>query len=192
MLIEFETENFLSIKEPIKLKMMASTGRKFNQYLPSINKLKIKILPVGCVFGANASGKTNIFKAITFLRNLVITPRDNTTMLNVITYKLDKKYLDKPTKFRVQLLADDENIYELTVKLNSASILEERLDRINSQGSKTLYIRNEKGIKLPYFEDKAKHRLMFLQFAAKGTQKNQLFLSNTVSQNINEFRCVYD
>ena len=60
MLIEFSVSNFRSIKEEQTLSMIAdsSTRKKENTFVPEGNKLLL--LNSAAIYGANASGKSNI------------------------------------------------------------------------------------------------------------------------------------
>ena len=66
MLIRFELENWMSFKEKASFSMVASKERQHGDRVPKINKYQTRILPVCAIYGGNASGKTNLFKAINF------------------------------------------------------------------------------------------------------------------------------
>jgi uncharacterized protein len=68
------------------------------------------------------------------------------------------------------------------------AVLEEKLVVITSTSEKVLYDRREG---TPNF-DGSLAKDSFLQFAFKGTRDNQLFLTNSVSQKVDNFRPVYD
>jgi AAA15 family ATPase/GTPase len=69
------------------------------------------------------------------------------------------------------------------------AVLEEKLILVtNSRSEKILYDRRDG---YPNFDDSLAKK-DFLQFAFQGTRDNQLFLTNSVSQKVDEFRPVYD
>ncbi|SCL38635.1 hypothetical protein GA0074692_5080 [Micromonospora pallida] len=69
MLIRFEAANFRSILAPVELSMVAiDKDRTEARPVPNINE---SLLPVAAVFGPNASGKSNVIAAMTWLRNAV-------------------------------------------------------------------------------------------------------------------------
>lgn len=69
MLLEFSVENYLSFKEKTTFSMLASNDKKLeNNYVP-LNKYNI--LKTTSIYGANASGKSNLFKALNFFVQLV-------------------------------------------------------------------------------------------------------------------------
>ena len=75
MLIEFKFSNFLSYKEMTSFSMVAGKERTNSKTLASIPKFRLKLLPLAAIYGANASGKSNLIKALGFLKTLVTTQR---------------------------------------------------------------------------------------------------------------------
>ncbi|WP_449060960.1 AAA family ATPase [Planomonospora algeriensis] len=69
MLIRFEVANFRSVLDPVELSMVA-VDRDRAEARPAPN-LGESLLPVAAVFGPNASGKSNVIAALTWLRNAV-------------------------------------------------------------------------------------------------------------------------
>ena len=73
MLIEFSVENFLSIKERVTLSLLASTDKSLDNNLIKTDVLKKdNLLRSAVLYGANASGKTNVLLALDFLNHLPI------------------------------------------------------------------------------------------------------------------------
>ncbi|MFF3852976.1 ATP/GTP-binding protein [Micromonospora sp. NPDC002575] len=69
MLIRFEAANFRSILDPVELSMVAVDRDRIEaRPVPNINE---SLLSVAAVFGPNASGKSNLLAAMTWLRNAV-------------------------------------------------------------------------------------------------------------------------
>lgn len=78
MIINFSVQNFGSIKD----KQTLSFEAEKSQHLESsyvVNCSGQRILKLALIYGANASGKTTILKALDFLRKLVIEPEDKKT-----------------------------------------------------------------------------------------------------------------
>lgn len=69
MLIRFEVANFRSILDPVELSMVAvDTGRPEARDTPNLGE---SLLTVAGVYGPNASGKSNLIAALTWLRKAV-------------------------------------------------------------------------------------------------------------------------
>src|SRR4051794_9046630 len=73
MIVNFSIENFGSIKDKQTLSFEATKSSHLeNQYV--VNTGGVKLLKLALIYGANASGKTTILKALDFLRNIVLEP----------------------------------------------------------------------------------------------------------------------
>lgn len=69
MLIRFEVSNFRSVLDPVELSMVAiDSGREAAREIPSLGE---SLLHVAAVFGPNASGKSNLIAALSWLRDAV-------------------------------------------------------------------------------------------------------------------------
>lgn len=105
MILEFTAKNFLSIKDEVTLSMVASKDSSFeDNLLPYEDGKKMKnALKSVVIYGANASGKTNVLKALKFFTWLISNshemqqgrkiPRD--------AFKLDKEYKNEPSEFQI-------------------------------------------------------------------------------------------
>ena len=60
MLIDFEVENFRSYREAKRLSLVASSDKELRSNLERARRLGLDILQTAALYGANASGKTNI------------------------------------------------------------------------------------------------------------------------------------
>ena len=97
MLLEFTVENFLSFKNRTTFSMIASKGRKQPNNLIGFNK--INILKSAVIYGANASGKTNLINALKFVNQFVRNSHKNQIgeeIANLISFKLDESYINIP------------------------------------------------------------------------------------------------
>ena len=186
MVISFSIENWMSFRDPVSFSMVASRERQHGERVPKIEKYQTRILPVAAIYGANASGKTNFFRSLKFVKNLVVKGTVPDKMISVEPYRLDSKYMKKPSQFRLELLID-ETIYEFSFAVTRKAVIEEKLVQITSTSEKTLYDRQGDELSLQSSLDRKK----FLHFAFQGTRDNQLFLTNSVSQKIDAFKPVY-
>ena len=167
--------------------MVASREKQHGSRIPRVEKYQARVLPVAAIYGGNASGKTNFFNALTFIRNLVVEGTGPDKLIPVEPYRLDDAYSEKPSRFSLELLVD-ETIYEFSFAATSKSITEEKLVEVTSTSEKTLYDRKDDK---PNFHGSL-NREEFLHFAFRGTRDNQLFLTNSVSQKVDRFKPVYN
>lgn len=70
MLIRFRTSNFLSFDQEQELSMIAGNTKKKENHL--IDEYNLKLLKFSAIYGANASGKSNLLKAINFGKNIIL------------------------------------------------------------------------------------------------------------------------
>ena len=186
MIVSFSMENWMSFRDRVSFSMVASREKQHSNRIPRVKKYQTRILPVAAIYGANASGKTNFFNALFFIRYLVMEGTAPDKLIPVEPYKLDGAYSEKPSRFSLELLID-ETIYEFSFGATSKSITEERLVEITKTNEKILYDRKDGN---PNFHSSL-NKDEFLHFAFQGTRDNQLFLTNSVSQKVDRFKSVY-
>jgi len=187
MIIRLSVENWMSFRDQTVFSMLATKERQHGERLPKIGKYQARVLPVAAIYGGNASGKTNFFKALNFARFLITRGTHPESLIPIEPYRLDSQSSNCPTRFAFELLIDDV-IYEFSFAVTRKAVLEEKLVQITSTREKVLYDRQGEKIN---FDDSLTNNL-FLKFAFQGTRSNQLFLTNSVSQKVNDFRPVYD
>ena len=187
MIISLFLENWMSFRNRVTFSMVASRERQHGNRVSKLGKYHTRVLPVAAIYGGNASGKTNFFKALSFAKALVVKGTQPDSLIPVQHFRLDANGSDQPSLFGFELLID-KLIYEFSFKVTRKSVLEEKLVVITSTSEKVLYHRHDGK---PNFDDSLT-KDQFLWFAFKGTRENQLFLTNSVSQKVENFRPVYD
>ncbi|NOR44428.1 MAG: AAA family ATPase, partial [Candidatus Delongbacteria bacterium] len=122
-----------------------------------------------------------------FIKDFVVDGTKPESMILTEPFRLDKQSIKKPSKFKLEMLID-ETIYEFSFSITQKEVLEEKLVQITSTSEKELYSRkkDQANIHMPLLKDG------LLKFAFKGTRNNQLFLTNSVSQNVDAFRKIYN
>ena len=187
MIISFTLENWKSFRDPVTMSMVASRERQHGSRVQRLGKYRTRVLPVAAFYGGNASGKTNLFKALNFAKRLVVEGTRPDDLISVEPFLLDDRAAKEPTRFQFVLWVK-EKIYDFSFVINRHAVLEEKLIVISSKHEQLLYDRRGHEIKFSHPLDGD----MFLDFDFRGTRNNQLFLTNTVYQNIDTFRPVFD
>ena len=187
MIISFSVANWRSFREQATLSMVAGREKQHSERLSVIPGYRMKLLPVATIYGGNASGKTNLFMAISFARHLIITGTQPEALIPVEPFRLDPSCAAQPSRFRFELLIGDK-CYDFSFAVTRKRVVEERLVEILKTTEKMLYDR--KGDEIEFSEHLNKDE--FLKFAFKGTRENQLFLTNAVNQKVDTFRPIYD
>ncbi len=186
MLIKFTIENWMSFRESATFSMVASRERQHGDRISRVKKYQMRVLPVAAVYGGNASGKTNFFKALSFAKNLVIKGTQPDGMIPVESCRIDPNGTTRPSRFVFELLVN-ETVYEFRFAVSRKEVLEEKLTEVSSVSERVLYERIGNEI---LFEKSLKKDL-FLNFVFQGTRDNQLFLTNSVNQKVENFKAIY-
>lgn len=107
MLIEFSVQNYRSFYNKVSFSMEASPIREHESHIMEISGQRI--LKTSAVYGANASGKSNLFKAFAFMRNMVLSSSKESVLdeeIRVEPFLLNSKGLDEPTMMEAVFLID--------------------------------------------------------------------------------------
>lgn len=156
MLIDFTVENYRSIKEPVTLSAIAQNYKTSLQAESKRRSIKpeddiakpfsikgrgFNLLPVLGIFGANASGKSNVLQALDDLIGFIAyhSEAKNYNRLYFATpFKLHSLSAKSPTKFEFRVVRE-ANIYSYTLVLNNIRVLEEKLDYIPASSKRMQY-----------------------------------------------------
>lgn len=140
MLVRFNVGNFLSFKEVQEFSLLkGSTKNKSNRIYD--NK-KVKLLKFASVFGANASGKSNLITSIMYAQNKIISKRWNNFKSG--TFKLDSSYKDEPSYFEFEILVNNKLYsYGFEILINKNEFISEWLIELSPDGNdKNIFTRD--------------------------------------------------
>lgn len=154
MLLKFTVKNFRSIKDEISLDLQA-TSDKTMQSQAVFDCGKASLLKAAAIYGPNASGKSNIFKAFSVFRMMILESllRSNLTVdLPNEYFKLSSETENTPSFFEMTFLLNEE-IFIYGFEINKRKIHTEWLKQ--RKGNKVLFER--KGQKIEsnknYFQE---------------------------------------
>ncbi|MBN1839924.1 MAG: ATP-binding protein [Campylobacterales bacterium] len=100
MLVQFSVDNYRSIKDKVTLSMMSATKDKERCF----NIRNYELLNSAVIYGANASGKSNILRAMAFMRLVVLNKMkviQSTDMLPYDPFKLNISTHDASSTFEI-------------------------------------------------------------------------------------------
>ena len=141
MIAEFLIKNFKSIRSEQRLSFVASTDNYLAE--ESIVEVKdgVKLLKLGIIYGANASGKSNVLHALDYFRTLVcFQPSDRNESLGVIPFLLDDESSKEKTEMSMTFYIDKEK-YILSIEFDDTRIYKEVLAVYLSSRPTELYTR---------------------------------------------------
>jgi AAA15 family ATPase/GTPase len=193
MLIRFTVSNYLSFSEEIEFSMIPGKSRNHPHHLIKSGKRNsIDLLKSAVVYGANASGKSNLIKAAAFARKLIVNGVRPKKHIPRSHFKLDRSYASKPSRFEFEFKLK-EKAYAYGFELDTRKIYHEWLYEITKLSQKMLFERhtdddNESPLefgKIP-FTDKQEQQLLKLM----KTRENQLFLTQSIEAGVKQFEPV--
>lgn len=126
MLIRFSFKNFKSFKDENLLDMEA-TALKEHEY--NIAKTEnIDLLKVAAIYGANASGKTNVLQAFDYMKKRILVSDDSKKNSpideeNIYSFMIN----NEPISLEAQILAKNNKIYKYGFEVLKNSIVSEWL-----------------------------------------------------------------
>lgn len=174
MLVQFTTANFLSFKEKTTLRLVASTDslrRESNVFDTQITDLAL--LKSLVIYGPNASGKSNIFKALNFMRWFILNSAKDlqaTEGIDVSNFMLSTTTVNEPSHFEVEIIVGDTK-YRYGFKVDKSIVHEEWLFSQTKIKEYKLFYRHRQNIDVEQKFDFAQQELKKL------TRENALFLS---------------
>ncbi len=108
MLIRFAVSNFLSIKAREEISFVASRLKEKRNAIADLPGMGSEaLLPCAIIYGANASGKSNLLAAISFMRHQVLMSHSRNSPeggLSIRKFLLDSKFEKMPTAVEVDFL----------------------------------------------------------------------------------------
>ncbi|WP_426585910.1 AAA family ATPase [Mucilaginibacter sp. R-33] len=111
MLVEFSVENYLSFRGNTRLRLDAGTIKENpgNIFYP-IYMRDLKLIKCGVVYGANATGKSNLLKAFRFMQQFVLTSSKESLAneeIPVQPFRLTKSRLSYPSSFEATFIVKE-------------------------------------------------------------------------------------
>ncbi len=148
MLIDFEVGNYLSFKDPVRLSMLAATPYKEHLETNTIETGGLRLLKSAAIYGANASGKSNLIAAMSFMRHFVLTSSKDTQVEDKIPVKpflLDVATEGAPSRFEISFIQNGTR-YRYGFEADSKAVRKEWLLRATKTKETILFLREDDGI----------------------------------------------
>ncbi|MCX6378220.1 MAG: ATP-binding protein [Armatimonadetes bacterium] len=192
MLLEFSVANFRSFNEKQNLSFIASRDRHNAE---NIYGEKPRVLKSIAIFGANASGKSNLVKAVEFMEWMVT---NSATKLNlgdpipgVIPFKLRSDTAHQPSSFEVVLLLNGIQ-YRYGFSATTERVFDEWLWVKKPHTREVQWLERKYSAETATYSyechgDLTKHKALL----SERTRPNCLALSSGVQQNIEVLLPVY-
>ncbi len=139
MLVEFELENYLSFRDRISFSFEKTLIRRYPEH---VLHGKIPVLSGATIYGANASGKSNLFYS---MKNVIEMINGNGEIKHLgLPQNTFMMATDKSTYFSF-IFQSEKHIYKYLFSVSSSKVIEEALYILNTKKEikKTIFRRYE-------------------------------------------------
>ena len=127
MILQFKAKNILSIRDEQTLDFTASADNTYEEY--AVVKIKnVRISKLGVIYGPNASGKSNILKALFWLFKFMTNEdlRKQSLGTGLIPFKMDKNSRNEHSFMSIIFYIDDSR-YEYSIELDTERVYHEEM-----------------------------------------------------------------
>lgn len=191
MLVEFRVRNFRSFRDEQVLSLVAGRDATLNENC--VVEGRLKLLKAVAIYGANASGKSNLIKALDKMRDIILESAGYkpTEELGITPFLLDSGSSQEPSMFEVTFYNEGVR-YQYGFEASSKRIEEEWL------------VAYPKGVAQKWFErtfnsETSEYEWKYSTFLkgekarlAEKTRDNALFLSVAAQWNHSQLGTVYE
>ncbi|WP_242143901.1 MULTISPECIES: ATP/GTP-binding protein [unclassified Bacillus cereus group] len=143
MLVNFRFGNYLSYNELAEFSMVSGGTRRHPKHVMKFKD--VSLLKFAAIYGANASGKSNLVKAIGFSKNLVVKGFKNTITSDKYC-KIFPSNKEELTHFEYEIVFNDiVYSYGFSINLFEKVVYREWLYSLENNGEEEIFVKELKG-----------------------------------------------
>ena len=146
MIAEIKFKNMFSFRDETALSFEADKSKDLESYHVVELAPDVKLLKLAVIYGANASGKSNIIKVCDFIRSFITcTPLNKAELIKIVPFLLNRTSKEQASEFSVSFYAmngDKAIRYVYSVLLETTHIVRETLIYYLSQQPATVFERS--------------------------------------------------
>ena len=146
MIAEIKFKNMFSFRDETVLSFEADKSKDLESYHVVGLAPDVKLLKLAVIYGANASGKSNIIKVCDFIRSFITcTPLNKAELIKIVPFLLNRTSKEQASEFSVSFYAmngDKAIRYVYSVLLETTHIVRETLIYYLSQQPATVFERS--------------------------------------------------
>lgn len=202
MIIQFVTENYRSIKHEQTLSLVKSTGNEMpDNFFETPAPNTPALVKSAVIYGANASGKSNVIKALHSMLNIIRTSfrKDEDDDIETESFLFDEKTQQSPTLYDISLIIplqnDEGNMQEMRVDYGfvcDTKIVHEEWLSIYPKGKERNLFHREYNSDTNSYDWNISDYLKGEKESWKNqTRFDQLFLSSAVHLNSEQLKPIY-
>ena len=149
MILEFSITNYRSIREKQLFTMYASgaKSKSNNTFEVSLNNGgNLKLTKSAGIYGANASGKSNIIRALFEFRRFIVDSKEMEIDKSIPAYDpflFDTKSYNKAVEFEIIFISKEKSKYQYKIAFNQNEIVEESLYHFPNKKSQEVFVRGK-------------------------------------------------
>lgn len=198
MLVQFTVGNYRSFQEPVTLSLLAANLDHTDDLLVQDNTFiagdELKLLKATAIYGANASGKSNLAKAIDFVKWFMMnsfTALKPTDKIHAEPFRLDVKSERNPSCFEIVFFVKNRR-YRYGFEVTQDRVISEWLYDVPKRRKSTdkeiyereLFFRQGDTIRIPAKQAYMKGGIVDRAVLKKFTRANALFISVSAQLNV--------
>ena len=132
MIQEIRIKNYLSFRDEVVLSFEATKDTTFEECQVVNVTPKVRLLRFALIYGANASGKSNLLNALDFLRGFWFDKKsDIDEETGVVPFLLDTETPNEPSEFNIKFFVGDRR-YWYALVMDDKQVIKEDLYVYNS------------------------------------------------------------
>ena len=179
MLVEFSVGNYKSFGETVTFSMVAAKISSHDKIIDANNTFDVdddlKLLKSAAIYGANASGKSNLISAFRFMKEFVSNSSNgqSTDPINVDPFRLNLEMAQKPSSFEIVFILKSKR-YRYGFEVTKERVTSEWLFYVPSTKEYRLFERDLDTFKISRefkegkgLEDKTRSNALFLSVVAQ-------------------------
>lgn len=194
MLIRFVVANHLSYYEESEFSMLPGRQTSHRQHIYQAHAPNdIDVLRTALLYGANASGKSNLIRAMAFAQKFIVDGSRPNDKIRYLPYRLNHTAFQEPSRFEFEFIVDQQ-AYAYGYSADHTQVYEEWLYQINKKDEIPLFERKKQTVTF-FFENLAtipEQEKVVLELIQQRTRPNQLVLTKLAEDNTLFFQPFYD
>lgn len=191
MLLQFSVKNYKSFGDETVIDLTATNIKEHNNSLIEING--IKVLPVAAIFGANASGKSNLFSAFKSMSFEVINFNKIEKHILVTPHIFNKDLELEPTEYQIIISIGDKE-YRYGFVRNQEKVFEEwlftkKFAKNTKAKEKLIFYRDNKNISIDKLNKKERDEITYIYSM---TEESELLITAIGRREKSEYVKIYE
>jgi hypothetical protein len=186
MILRFHVSNYRSFQTEQQLSLIASALKDEDKPVLRPKRIDEGVLPVAAIYGANASGKTNVILAMRFMCRAIVESHARWAPDEPIPVEPFASQASEPSTFSLDFLIDGIR-YQYGFSLNAEAILEEWMHAYPS-GKRQKWFTRKRGEPMSFGEKLLGENRTIERL----TRPNSLFLSAAAQNNHDSLSVIYN